>query len=193
MLGNDFSHLALLFLDRTRGIDYRQTEFLNQAIILIEDLALVLLDFLPDGIENVALLFLEGDEEILAHDHADSHAHSPDTGFATHHVGLLGDAVHPTTPNLGQGGCMAIEDAVILARCLEKYGPSAGGLRAYEKVRFARTKAVSGYSRIYGSVGQWQNPWATRLRGAALSLVPQAIARRLLRLVFDYDAYGVSV
>jgi 2-polyprenyl-6-methoxyphenol hydroxylase-like FAD-dependent oxidoreductase len=106
---------------------------------------------------------------------------------------LLGDAVHPTTPNLGQGGCMAIEDAAILARCLHKHGAGVYGLRAYEKLRYARTKAVAGYSRIYGSVGQWENPWATRLRGAALSLVPQAITRRLLQLVFDYDAYRVSV
>jgi len=106
---------------------------------------------------------------------------------------LLGDAVHPTTPNLGQGGCMAIEDAVILARCLRKYGPGEAGLRAYEKLRYARTTAVSACSRIYGSVGQWESPWATRLRRAALSLVPQAITRRLLQWVFSYDAYGVSV
>jgi 2-polyprenyl-6-methoxyphenol hydroxylase-like FAD-dependent oxidoreductase len=106
---------------------------------------------------------------------------------------LLGDAVHPTTPNLGQGGCMAIEDAVILARCLHKYGPSEAGLRAYEKLRYPRTKAVSFVSRIYGSVGQWESPWATRLRSTTLSLVSQAITRRLLQWVFDYDAYGVSV
>lgn len=106
---------------------------------------------------------------------------------------LLGDAVHPTTPNLGQGGCLAIEDAVILARCLNKYGPGAAALRSYEKLRYARTKAVCGYSRIYGSIGQWENPWATRVRATALSLLPQAITQRLLRLIFDYDAYGVSV
>jgi 2-polyprenyl-6-methoxyphenol hydroxylase-like FAD-dependent oxidoreductase len=29
-----------------------------------------------------------------------------------------GDAAHPTTPNLGQGGCLALEDAVVLARAL---------------------------------------------------------------------------
>src|SRR5438270_13199152 len=39
---------------------------------------------------------------------------------------LLGDAIHPTTPNLGQGGCLAIEDAAVMARCLEKYASDAG-------------------------------------------------------------------
>lgn len=108
-------------------------------------------------------------------------------------VTLLGDAVHPTTPNLGQGGCLAIEDAVILARCLHKYGPGEEALRTYERRRYARTKAVTSYSRIYGSVGQWQSPWATGLRGMALSLVPEAITRRLLQLIFNYDAYRVSI
>jgi 2-polyprenyl-6-methoxyphenol hydroxylase-like FAD-dependent oxidoreductase len=108
-------------------------------------------------------------------------------------VTLLGDAVHPTTPNLGQGGCMAIEDAVILARCLRKYGPSVEALRTYERRRYARTRAVTSCSRIYGNVGQWQNPWATRLRGMALSLVPGAFARKLLKPIFDYDAYRVIV
>src|SRR5262249_18595216 len=35
---------------------------------------------------------------------------------------LLGDAIHPTTPNLGQGGCLAIEDAFVLAKCFKEYG-----------------------------------------------------------------------
>jgi 2-polyprenyl-6-methoxyphenol hydroxylase-like FAD-dependent oxidoreductase len=60
-------------------------------------------------------------------------------------VTLLGDAAHPATPNLGQGACQAIEDAVVLARCLEQIVranakdsvPSA--LRRYEGLRGERT------------------------------------------------------
>jgi 2-polyprenyl-6-methoxyphenol hydroxylase-like FAD-dependent oxidoreductase len=36
---------------------------------------------------------------------------------------LLGDAAHPMTPDMGQGACQAIEDAVILADCLRPVGP----------------------------------------------------------------------
>jgi 2-polyprenyl-6-methoxyphenol hydroxylase-like FAD-dependent oxidoreductase len=36
---------------------------------------------------------------------------------------LLGDAAHPMTPNLGQGGCQAIEDAVVLASLLKTCRP----------------------------------------------------------------------
>ena len=106
---------------------------------------------------------------------------------------LLGDAIHPTTPNLGQGGCMAIEDAQVLARCLWKYGASEHALRTYEQLRYERTAAVTGFSRMYGVVGQWENAWATRLRSQVLSLTPEFLLRRLVRIVFDYDANTVRV
>lgn len=42
-------------------------------------------------------------------------------------VTLAGDAAHPQTPNLGQGGCTALEDAVVLARALHQAGGVTGG------------------------------------------------------------------
>jgi 2-polyprenyl-6-methoxyphenol hydroxylase-like FAD-dependent oxidoreductase len=33
-------------------------------------------------------------------------------------VCVAGDALHPMTPDIGQGGCAALEDGVVLARCL---------------------------------------------------------------------------
>jgi 2-polyprenyl-6-methoxyphenol hydroxylase-like FAD-dependent oxidoreductase len=101
---------------------------------------------------------------------------------------LLGDAIHPTTPNLGQGGCLAMEDAMVLARCFEKYGATEEVFRKYERARHKRTSAVSIYSRYYGAVGQWENVWARSLRRTAFALVPEALARRLMLIVFDYDA-----
>lgn len=106
---------------------------------------------------------------------------------------LLGDAAHPTTPNLGQGGCMAIEDGAVLARCLSKYQETLPALRAYERVRAARTAALTRYSLRYGMLGQWESRRAVRLRSRLLSLIPEALCRRLLRLIFEYDAYAVSI
>ncbi|HYH85024.1 MAG TPA: FAD-dependent monooxygenase [Pyrinomonadaceae bacterium] len=106
---------------------------------------------------------------------------------------LLGDAAHPMTPNFGQGGCMAIEDAAVLARCLAKYADASGALRAYESHRRARASRVVGYSLRYGAIGQWQSPSAVRLRGALLSTIPESLLRKLLGLIFDYDAYEVEV
>jgi 2-polyprenyl-6-methoxyphenol hydroxylase-like FAD-dependent oxidoreductase len=101
---------------------------------------------------------------------------------------LIGDAIHPTTPNLGQGGCLAMEDALILARCFEKYGPTEQALRIYEQLRQQRTSNLTAYSRYYGAVGQWQNVWARALRKSSLALLPEPLAQHFIRIVFDYDA-----
>jgi 2-polyprenyl-6-methoxyphenol hydroxylase-like FAD-dependent oxidoreductase len=101
---------------------------------------------------------------------------------------LLGDAIHPTTPNLGQGGCQAMEDALVLTRCFEKYGPSEQALRTYEHLRHRRTAILTRISRYYGRVGQLENIFARTLRRTALALPPEAILHRSLQIVFDYDA-----
>jgi 2-polyprenyl-6-methoxyphenol hydroxylase-like FAD-dependent oxidoreductase len=129
----------------------------------------------------------------------------PRRGWGTGALTLLGDAIHPTTPNLGQGGCLAIEDAVVLARCLHKYRANessnkterraqiSAALRRFEEVRYARVATIARYSRIYGVIGQWEKPLAARLRRLILSLVPGAVVERFLRGIFDYDAYAVSI
>jgi 2-polyprenyl-6-methoxyphenol hydroxylase-like FAD-dependent oxidoreductase len=106
---------------------------------------------------------------------------------------LLGDAIHPTTPNLGQGGCLAMEDALVLARCFEKHGAVEAALRNYERCRYRRTAALTRYSRYYGAFGQWENVWARALRRTALSLIPEALAQRLMQIVFDFDATKIRV
>lgn len=51
---------------------------------------------------------------------------------------LLGDACHPTLPFLAQGAVHTLEDAVVLSRCLEKYGIT-DGLGRYDALRRPRT------------------------------------------------------
>jgi 2-polyprenyl-6-methoxyphenol hydroxylase-like FAD-dependent oxidoreductase len=62
-------------------------------------------------------------------------------------VVLLGDACHAMTPYMAQGAATAIEDAAVLARCLEKTpGDISGAFRLYEahrKPRTARIQAIS--------------------------------------------------
>lgn len=106
---------------------------------------------------------------------------------------LLGDAIHPSTPNLGQGGCLAIEDAMVLARCFYEYGAGEEALRNYERRRYKRTTTITRYSRRYGGVGQWENVLARGVRKGLLSLVPESLAQRLMQIVFNYDASEVQV
>jgi salicylate hydroxylase len=56
---------------------------------------------------------------------------------------LLGDACHATLPYLAQGANMAIEDGVVLARCLEQFGPDwQMALQKYEQARIDRTSRI---------------------------------------------------
>jgi 2-polyprenyl-6-methoxyphenol hydroxylase-like FAD-dependent oxidoreductase len=57
-------------------------------------------------------------------------------------IALLGDAVHATTPHLGQGGGMAIEDAVVLAEELDRHSEPERAFTAYRNRRFVRCRYV---------------------------------------------------
>lgn len=74
----------------------------------------------------------------------------PVTDWTDGRVTLLGDAAHPTTPNLGQGACMAIESAWVLAGCVKADGVS--GLKAYQEKRFARTAEITTRSWSLGKM-----------------------------------------
>lgn len=89
-------------------------------------------------------------------------------------ITLLGDAAHPMTPNLGQGACQALEDAVVLAKALRSQADIPAALRRYEAARLPRTTWVVQQSRRVGAVGQWQHPVAVALRN---TLVKQLLAR----------------
>ena len=108
-------------------------------------------------------------------------------------VTLLGDAIHPTTPNLGQGGCLAIEDATVLARCFQKYGPTEAALRKYEGCRYSRTAAITKFSRYYGRVGQSEDLFVRGSKKIIFSLAPASTLLRLVQPVFDYDATTAPV
>src|SRR5436305_918300 len=70
-------------------------------------------------------------------------------------VTLLGDAAHPMTPNLGQGGCQAVEDAVVLAECLDSSADALAALAEYERRRIPRANRLVLASRRMGAVAQW--------------------------------------
>jgi FAD-dependent urate hydroxylase len=55
---------------------------------------------------------------------------------------VVGDAAHATAPSSGQGASMAIEDAVVLARCLRDLPEIGQAFAAYERLRRARVERI---------------------------------------------------
>ena len=117
----------------------------------------------------------------------------PIRGWSRGRVTLLGDAAHPMTPNMGQGACMAIEDAMILARCLKTYRDVPTALARYEDVRFDRTKMVVEEARNQGVVGQWKHPAAVFVRGLMFKHLLPVLGARTAPKYYDYDATTVPV
>jgi 2-polyprenyl-6-methoxyphenol hydroxylase-like FAD-dependent oxidoreductase len=63
---------------------------------------------------------------------------------------LLGDAAHAMTPNLGQGGAQAIEDAFLLAHKLSSYGIISEAFREYERLRMPKVRRMVHTAWRYG-------------------------------------------
>jgi len=95
---------------------------------------------------------------------------APDLQWSNGRVCLLGDAAHPMMPNLGQGGGMAIEDALVLGQEITKLneGNDPNGvprkrlplaLQRYNQNRVLRAAAVQGLSRVSSAfLFQYQPP-----------------------------------
>jgi 2-polyprenyl-6-methoxyphenol hydroxylase-like FAD-dependent oxidoreductase len=110
-------------------------------------------------------------------------------------VCVAGDALHATTPEIGQGGCMALEDSVVLARFLSEaiIGSKSGGDAQYERIQGAlekyakarrwRSIMVISLSYIVGFIQQSANPFVSFLRERLLA---RAIANAYL-CFHNYD------
>lgn len=101
-------------------------------------------------------------------------------------VALLGDAAHAMTPNLGQGGCQAIEDAVVVADLLARHADVPVALAAYTKARRRRTTRISRRSRRIGELARLSHPLAVSVRNLAVRATPPAVASRALDAVLDW-------
>lgn len=82
---------------------------------------------------------------------------------------LLGDSAHPMTPDLAQGACIALEDAVELAYCLSKMSNTEKALRLYEEKRYTRTKNVVKESYYAGLLSQLNHPLLIKTKDSLYS------------------------
>ncbi|MGW5644540.1 FAD-dependent monooxygenase [Saccharopolyspora sp. NPDC003752] len=97
--------------------------------------------------------------------------------YASGNVALLGDAAHAMTPHLGQGGCQALEDAVVLVAACARFDDLAEALTHYDAERRPRTQQVARASYWAGRFGPFlASPVAVALRDTAARLTPSSAA-----------------
>lgn len=98
---------------------------------------------------------------------------APLSKWSKENVTLIGDACHSTTPNMGQGACMAIEDAYVLGVLLKTYWSQPDGhteaFYQYERARKAHTAGVQAGSYKKMKLGQLTHPAIVSFRNLVLS------------------------
>jgi FAD-dependent urate hydroxylase len=110
-------------------------------------------------------------------------------------VCLLGDAAHATSPSAGQGASLALEDALVLGRCLRDASTPAQAFAAFESLRRPRVEAVVRQGRRNGSRKAISGPAAEWLRDRMLPLflrLGAAAQERLFEFSLDEPAPRAS-
>ncbi len=100
-------------------------------------------------------------------------------------VVLLGDAAHAMTPNLGQGGAQAIEDAVVLVDYISKL-PLFEALHAYEQARRPRVERIARTARLFGQIAHIRSVHVQWLRNRILRLTPAWLSQRQLDWLYRF-------
>jgi 2-polyprenyl-6-methoxyphenol hydroxylase-like FAD-dependent oxidoreductase len=108
-------------------------------------------------------------ESLLRHDVY--YLDAPLPSFVRGRVAMLGDAAHAVTPDIGQGACLAIEDAVVLADSLRRGGIDEA-LATYDMTRRPRTQRLAKASGRLARLLQRGSPVAVRLRDTLTRALP---------------------
>jgi salicylate hydroxylase len=119
---------------------------------------------------------------------------TPLTAFSRGRATLVGDAAHPTLPMLAQGANMAIEDGMVLVRCVAAHGDIETAFAKYDAARIERTaRLVRGANEM---AKRFHNP-ALRDAAGAKAYVDAQWSEDNVKArydwIFDYDATSVTV
>lgn len=88
---------------------------------------------------------------------------------------LIGDAGHATTPNMGQGGAQAIEDAYYLSNLIEKK-PNQNVFKLFQQKRQTKVNSIVKQSWTTGKMAHWK--YGTGLRNFLLKNIPKKIMEK---------------
>lgn len=102
-------------------------------------------------------------------------------------VCLLGDSVHATTPNLGQGACQAIESAMALSICLAEETEIEKAFKRYELIRSHKANQVAKTSWTVGKMSHLKNPIAIAFRDFFIKNTPSFLLEKQNRTLFKLN------
>ena len=114
--------------------------------------------------------------------------------YAMGRVCLIGDAAHPTLPFLAQGAVMALEDGLVLARCLERLRAPEAAFRRFDELRLKRTADI-----VRGSAENAKRFHHAELADPALAVAyvtrewKPDLVRRRYDWLFEYDPRSVAI
>ena len=110
----------------------------------------------------------------------------PITRWSQGRVPLPGDAAHASTPHLGPGACMAIEDAAKIGRALSETKELKVAVASRETAQVAHCTCMTQTSRILGRLLQTENPLLSWIRNTTLAMGSEASRLERQAWLLDY-------
>ncbi|HAP94403.1 MAG TPA: monooxygenase, partial [Chryseobacterium sp.] len=138
-------------------------------------------EFHPDILEMIAETYKD---QIILNDIIDI---KPMNNWSADNLCLIGDAAHATTPNMGQGGCQAVEDAYVIAKLSESEKDWNIVFSQFEKIRKEKVHHIVNTSWTLGKVAQWEN--CTIIRNSIFRMIPEKTGTVELLLTFFFKAF----
>ncbi|NAS32362.1 zeaxanthin epoxidase [Flavobacteriaceae bacterium R38] len=99
-------------------------------------------------------------------------------------VCLIGDAGHATTPNMGQGGAQAIEDAYYLANLINE-NPNKNVFQLFQQKRVRRVQSIVKQSWVTGKIAHWK--YLGGFRNYLIKCIPHSILREKIIKVYELE------
>jgi len=136
-------------------------------------------EFHPDILD---MIFKTSKENIILNDIIDI---KPMNNWSVQNLCLIGDAAHATTPNMGQGGCQAVEDAYVIGKLLETEKDWNQVFHQFEKIRKQKVHHIVNTSWTLGKLAQWEN--FTGIRNFIFRNIPESVNQKQMEKIMKLE------